>query len=415
MSIIYTKERKKRQPNAEKKSDLSGDLSIEEVNNVKRFRSLRETWNTLLQESSDNNIFLTWEWLYIWWRHFGHDKKLRILLIKEGNKIIGIAPFMQVKHKIGVIGCDVLENLCATECDYSGVILTEKRKESIVILLDYLDEIVRTSNIVIRISHIPEDSDFIQALREQYRSPLFSLSIAEQMVTSCPYIDALETWEDYASTLTKHGRYKVNKLRREILKLKENQRIEYNHYSKGDNLPEHLDTLFQLHQKRWEERNIYSKFLKPEVRAFYRDISKAFCENNWIDLTFLNIGGQAVAASWGFIYNNRFYYMTSTFDTGYSSLNAGHMLTMRLIERAIQNGLSKFDFLKGDEFFKSYWTHQKLDNIQITIANKGIRGRHLVVLLRLMIKLRNMKERSLRDNLNLMLAKLPLHSNGSAN
>lgn len=408
---MCSKETKSAQHNVKK----AGGLSIEEVNDVKKFRSLKDTWNTLLQESSDNNIFLTWEWLYIWWRYYGENKKLRIILIKEGKKIIGITPFMQAKYRIGLMGVDVLENLCATECDYSGVILTEKKKESITILLNYLAETIRTSNIVIRISHIPEDSGFLQALREQYPFYVNSLSMSEQTITSCPYINTLENWEEYYHTLTKNGRHKVNKLRRKIQKLKDDHQIEFKHITDNDDLQEQLHTLFKLHQKRWKERNIYSKFFKPETQAFYKDISEAFCDNNWMDLSFLNIGGKAVAASWGFIYDNRYYCMTSAFDPGYSSINPGHILTMRLIERAIQSGLSKFDFLKGDELYKSFWTHQKLDNIQITISNKGVKGSYRVLILQLIIKFRNMKERNLRENLNLMLEKLHLRRSGTDN
>jgi len=400
----YSKETKSAQSNVKQ----TRSLSIEEVNDVEKFHSLKDTWNTLLRESSDNNIFLTWEWSYIWWRHFGDNKKLRILLIKEGKIIIGIAPFMQVKYRMGLMGIDVLENLCANECDYSGVILTDKNKGSIAVLLNYLAEIIRKSNIVIRISNIPEDSGFLQTLREQYPFSVNSVSIIENTVISCPYINTLDSWEEYSNTLTKNGRHKINKLKRKIQKLQDNHQIEFKHFADNDDLKEHINTLFELHQKRWEERNIYSKFLKPEVRAFYRDISELFCENNWMDFSFLNISGKAVSTGWGFIYNNRYYYMTSAFDPNYSSLNVGHMLTMRLIERAIQMGLVKFDFLKGDEFFKSYWTHRKLDNIQIRISNKGIKGNYRVILLRLIEKYQNTKERSLRENLNITLEKLHL-------
>ena len=110
------------------------DLSIEEVNDVEKFRALRETWNKLLRESSDDNIFLTWEWLFMWWQHYGGDKKLRILIIKESGKIIGIAPFMQSKYRKGIISVNVMENICSTKgCDYSGIILTKKKHESIAI------------------------------------------------------------------------------------------------------------------------------------------------------------------------------------------------------------------------------------------------------------------------------------------
>ena len=82
------------------------NLAIEEVNNIEEFQALKEQWNLLLEQCSDNNIFLAWEWLFTWWQYFGNDKKLRILLIKEGNNIIGIAPFMLTTYREGFFKCE---------------------------------------------------------------------------------------------------------------------------------------------------------------------------------------------------------------------------------------------------------------------------------------------------------------------
>ena len=380
-----------------------GDLSIEEVNDTETFRSLREPWNTLLRQSSDNNIFLTWEWLFTWWQHYGRDKKLRIFLIKESDRIIAIAPFMQWKYHKGIFNIDVIENLCAIECDYSGIILTERRQESVAILLDCLVKITRDSHVIARMFHIPENSDFISVLREQYPAFSSSLLLIEQPVSTCPYIMLPPTWEEYFHTLSAKKR---KNLRRSMKLLQKDHVVEFKKYAGGEDLRDQLQVLFELHQKRWQVRNIRSKFAEPEAREFYVDVSKAFYQNNWLDFSFLNIDGKPLSTSWGFIYNNTYYDMTGAFDVDYLDLSVGTLHEMKLIESAIQNGLGKFDFLKGTEAYKSHLTRSTINNIQITMAKRNFWGRYHVKLLRILIIYDNSRARSLRDNFDLLLKKI---------
>ena len=365
-----------------------GGLSIEEVTDVKEFRHLGESWNTLLRESCDNNIFLTWEWLFIWWQHYGSDKKLRIFLIKENDKIIGIAPFMQSKYRKGIISVDVLENLCSRKCDYSGVILTERKHESVAILLDYLEELIRDKNIIVRISQVPENSNFLTLLREQYPSFSSSLSLYERVVSSCPYIDLPTTWDEYFGTLSRNRR---GILRRAIRTLEKNYKVELKRCVNGDNLREHLQVLFELHQKRWQLRNIRSKFTESEAREFYVDVSEAFQQNKWLDLSFLNVDGKPASIIWGFNYNGKYYYMTPAFDPSFSDRKVGNVHIMLLIKDTIQNDLRNFDFLKGAEAHKSHWTLCAKDNIQIIMAKRGFWSAYRLKLLKMLIKYKNIR------------------------
>jgi CelD/BcsL family acetyltransferase involved in cellulose biosynthesis len=378
------------------------DLTIEQVTDVERFRSLRESWNALLQKSHDNNPFLTWEWLFTWWQHYGGDKKLRIFVIKKSGEIIGIAPFMQSKYRKGVISVDVMENLCSERCDYSGIILADRGPEPVAILLDCLGKITRDENVIVRISQIPENSAFITMLREQYPSFSKSLFFNERVVSSCPYIDLPATWEECYHMLTKPRRKKLRKAMQSL----ENHEVEFKKCPCGENLREQLQVLFELHEKRWQARNIGSKFDESETQEFYVDVSEVFHQNNWLVLSFLNIDGQPASVRWGFNYNDTYYSMTAAFDPCYSDYSVGNVHLMKLIEDAIQSGLRKFDFLKGIETHKAYWTSDITDNIQITIAKRGFGGRYQVKLLQSLIKLENITARSLGENYRLLLKKL---------
>ena len=57
------------------------------------FKALKDEWNQLLSSSYSNSVFLTWEWLYTWWKYYNYSKKLFIVTVrdKEGA-LLGIAP-----------------------------------------------------------------------------------------------------------------------------------------------------------------------------------------------------------------------------------------------------------------------------------------------------------------------------------
>ncbi len=371
------------------------DLSIEQVTDIEQFCSLREPWNALLQKSHDKNVFLTWEWLFTWWQHYGNGKELRIFVIREADRIIGIAPLMQTKYGQGIINIDVIENLCAVNCDYSGIILTERRHESVAVLLGYLEKLIRDNNVIVRMSHIPEKSSFVSALREQYPAFSKSLSLNERLISSCPYITLPATWEEYFQTLSRNRR---GILRRAMRSLQKDHTVEFKKYENNESLQDKLQVLFDFHKERWQKRNISSKFSRPEAREFYVDVSQAFYQSNLLNLSYLNIDGETVSIIWGFNYDGKYYYMTPAFNLSYSDYGVGNVHMMKLIEDAIHIGLSEFDFLKGTEAHKSHWTHCKIDNIQIIMAKRCFWGRYRLKLLEMLIKYEHIRARSLRDN-----------------
>ena len=45
-------------------------MRVELIEDPDRFRSLRGEWHGLLEQSTSDCPFLTWEWLHTWWTHF---------------------------------------------------------------------------------------------------------------------------------------------------------------------------------------------------------------------------------------------------------------------------------------------------------------------------------------------------------
>ncbi|GAI28300.1 unnamed protein product, partial [marine sediment metagenome] len=98
------------------------------------------------------------------------------------------------------------ENISSMDPDYSGVILTERKQDCVTAFLSYLEERINSGGIILRLSRIAKDSEFLTLMRKQYPSLSKSLSLYERALTPCPYIPLPLTWDEYLASFSSKTR-----------------------------------------------------------------------------------------------------------------------------------------------------------------------------------------------------------------
>ena len=63
---------------------------------------LREQWDALVQ-SCEGELYLSFDWCRIWWRHYGRRRKLRLFVFTEGERLVGLVPMFVERAWIGPI------------------------------------------------------------------------------------------------------------------------------------------------------------------------------------------------------------------------------------------------------------------------------------------------------------------------
>lgn len=381
---------------------MTNNLKVRVVTDSEEFSSLRETWDALLAKSSDNNAYLTWEWLLTWWKHYGEGKRLNILLIEEGDKIIGIVPLMRVNYGRFPVRLDVLENISSMDPDYSGVILTERKQDCVAALLSYLEERINSGSIIFRLSRIAEDSEFLSLMRKRYPSLSKSLSLYERALASCPYILLPPTWDEYFASFRRKTRYKM---RRDLKLLTKEHSIEFRKCGSNDDIRENVNIFCELHQRRWKSRGLSGVLVDAKMRELHQDVANLFLEKGWLNLSFLVVDGKAASAVYSFEYNRKFYYGIPSFNPDYSKYGVGHLHIMFLIQEAIKNGLNEFDFLIGAEEYKYRWHVLNRGNVQIIMMKKDFLGKPRLKLLDAVSLWDKLSKYGLRQSLRLYLRK----------
>jgi len=342
-------------------------LKVKECN---EFQTLRDRWNDSLNTSLDNNVFSTWEWLSIWWEHFGKGKQLIILSVEDKNEILAIAPLTCSKHKfLGFGNLKKISFAGSPESDYNTFILKEKKEKFSELIFDYLN--VHVDWDYLELEDIPEKSATIDLL---YTAPVkmqYKCWETEQN-DMCPYISLPNSMNAFLAGLSSNMR---RNLKRYSRKLGEKCRLELKNYDEIGSVKEAMKTFFRLHQMRWESEGGLGAFNSPKIRGFHIDIAKCFAEKEWLDLNFVTANDEPIAATYGFDYNQKAYVYLTGWDPTYSHYMIGNLAHMYSIQKSIQKGLKEYDLMRGDELYKRLWTKKARKNFEIRFVQKGFSSR----------------------------------------
>ena len=371
------------------------NTTIRVVTEAREFESLAPVWDSLLEKCPDeSSMYLTHEWLATWWKYFGEGKRLNLLLVERDRRVIGIVPLIRNEYRIGPFKLDALESITWTSCNYVGLMSPEHRQEVISALLAYLAENLRGVSLILRLSLIPGDSQFLSALKRSMAPLAESLVFQESVRTLAPYIELPSSWDEYFSSLGRRRRKILNSTLRALEK--EHSIVELRQCD-ADSLEEGLSQFFDLHQERWRAVGLRGSFTDPRDREFYREVARKFLKRNWLHLSSLTIDGDVASALFGCIYNQKFYAITAARNIRYSKYDVGHLHKMQVIKDAISQNLREFDFLQGDEPYKFYWTESARRYMQVIIIKRGFLPALRLRLLRIFLRLWDIRQYSPRE------------------
>ncbi|HEX6179509.1 MAG TPA: hypothetical protein VF057_14190, partial [Thermoanaerobaculia bacterium] len=85
-------------PRAAMRDDDAPAIGV--ITETRNFEALRGEWSELLDASSAHSIFLTWEWLFAWWKHLGGERQLSIITVRSrrDGQLLGVAPFSKTRR-----------------------------------------------------------------------------------------------------------------------------------------------------------------------------------------------------------------------------------------------------------------------------------------------------------------------------
>ncbi len=310
---------------------------------------LAEPWNQLLAESASHVPFLRYEYLSTWWQTLGggewaHGDLFVVVARAEDGGLIGIAPLFFTDN---LDGRPALMFLGSFEIsDYLDVIARPADLPSFVdALLSYL---LTAPDVppwaVLDLYNLLDDSPTLAALQES--AGRLGLTCTEETLQPAPCITLPGSWEAYLAGLKKKHRHEIRRKLRRAETAPDGVRWYF--VEEEASLDAEMEAFMQLMTYDPEKDQFLTGVMRTQMKAAVHTAFRA----GWLQLAFLEIGGQKAAAYLNFDYGNRIWVYNSglNFDLRYYS--PGWVLLSYIIQWAIENGREALDFMRGDENYK---------------------------------------------------------------
>jgi len=339
-------------------------LSINIIENTSGFESLEDSWNVVLKNSGcTRSIFQTFDWNLSWWANYKKAKELFILVVKEDNVPIGLAPlYTETRLILGFVPLKKLSIIGTGPSDYLDFIIM-KGKERLVhsIMFNYLRN-NRNSWDVIDFQEIPSLSPTIS-----YYSRLVSKDHINSKIkfqNFCPVLRLPDRWEDYTNSLSRKSR---KNLKRDMRILKKDFDVRFDIVDKPDEINKKITEVIDLHQQKWSSEGKHGSFTSHLFRAFHLEVCKVLSRLRHVRLYMLMLNNELVSALYNYHYDGKIYYYLPGYNKKFSKYSVGRVIIGLAIKDSIKKGVESFDFLRGDENYKYRFGAKSNENYQINL------------------------------------------------
>lgn len=370
-------------------------IQIEKITSRDALAGLESEWNALLQRSASDTITLTHQWLSTWWDTFGENRELLVLLAREGEKLVGIAPLLRRRVRRFGVPLRRLEFLASGEAeadeicsDYLDFILEAGREREVLgLMIEFLgrdsgwDELILTD--------IAGESPNVELLREIGATRGLSFEITRDQ--TCIFVPLPGSRDELMRTISSQKRKRLNKDRRTFAACE----MRVQKFDGPNEFDAAFEILVRLHQERWTARGFPGSFSSAKFLRFHRELASKIVPCGWLKIWVMWQEDAPLCAVYDFFYAGKiFHYQSGMSARPTPLISPGMLIWDFALEDAIAGGLSECDFLKGEVGgYKTSWGGQTRPILQLRLARGGPRERLFQGVARIVNQLRPVRGR----------------------
>lgn len=303
-------------------------MTIERHSNLE---CVRAEWIELAKATS--NVFATWEWNEVWWRHLGRGGLVVLALRTPQGSVQGILPM----YRRTLPPIRILRLLGHGPADQAALVCPELDGSAVAELISAARQSASSADLL---------------LAEQWPAtwpPAVGDGATVLGSHPAPFIRfGGVTWSQFLGSLGSGTRASIRRKERRL----ERRRTVTLRLADTATLSRDLDILFSLHAKRWPGSAFGS------IQPFHREFASLALANGWLRLWILELDGTPAAAWYGFRYGGAEHYYQSGWDPAFAADSVGQVLLVHTIRSALEDGVAEYRFGRGGEPYKSHYAKE---------------------------------------------------------
>ena len=343
----------------------------------RRFDAIpRQTWDRLAALNPWSTPFSDWAFHRAWWDAYGENAHDETLVVcgdgVDADEPVAIVPLM---HRHEVEPSDAATRTTMRHADGGGLTAVAPTAKAILFGASYHSDyatvladpasLPAVADAVADYIAAPvgEEWDVVDLRRLRCQDPTgtyLARALAARDVGTvvveredvCPVVTfpvGVDV-EDYLSTLGKKERHEI---RRKVRRAEATGEVRLTESTDPDG---DLELFIDLHQKRWGEKGLFPATRGGEQsRVLVRRLFELFGADGPFKLTILSVGDRRIGAGLHFETETDLLYDNAGIDPDARDLSPGVLMIHAYVRRALERGIRRMDFLRGDESYKYEW------------------------------------------------------------
>ena len=341
---------------------------------VSDFRSIAEEWDAFLEASTNNTIFLTYEWLISWWDAFGTESRSFYFLVvrNTANGIVGAFPLQVVTLRVGL--CLPLKLLVFLGRGWHDSKVVDYTTFMMPPVLPGFESQVYGAVAAYLVVHGDEwDLCALANLLSRHpTTPILESELKTRFKTKRLkqednyVINLSATYEDFLKSLSQNQRRQLTMRAKRIQK---DYDAKFTLITREDQIEDYLRDYYLL----VNERHQWKPNRSQEV--FMGHLCRNLARRGWLRSYLLVLNGAPAVTQFGFAYGRKYYLYKAAFSPTFAASSPGTALSAFALRNEIEQGSTEFDFLVGYYDYKQYWSNEVRDMDYLMVFSQRVVSR----------------------------------------
>ncbi|WP_019544548.1 GNAT family N-acetyltransferase [Streptomyces sulphureus] len=319
------------------------------------FALLAEEWESLRGRSRSATAFQSHAWLYSWWLSYGSPGRLRVVLVRQGGRLVAAAPMMLTHRPL-----PALVALGGGITDFCDVLLDDDCPQAPAALARGVRRAARGAVVDLR---EVRPGAAVERLYESWQGPRRRRTDSSCLELPGVPIEAL--LDRLATASARRTRQKLRKI--------DKLGVEERTVTAGDSAAA-VRTMLRLHRLQWQDRAVTPEHLTSRFHAHLERALPTMVRNGDAVVTEYRVGEDVVATDVSFAQSDLVcgYLYGADPRLREQRIDIAVMLLRHDLDFTARTGRRAMSLLRGTEPYKLRWKPYPVVNQRFLLASRGM-------------------------------------------
>jgi CelD/BcsL family acetyltransferase involved in cellulose biosynthesis len=331
----------------------------------------REEWDQFVRDVG-GELYVTFDWCRIWWRHYGQQRSLRLYTFREGSRLVGLAPMFIERVRLGPVSLKIAKRVGA---DFAMTVFALPLAADYVEIAygELITRLIEGENCdAIWFGFMPGNDPTIGGLRQACRS-LKELMIVARDAPAGPHtlFRLPDSFEAYLAGLDSRQR---QNFQRRFKLLKKSYKVESDTVQYSSEAEGAFADFKALHDNQWKAQGKLGHFGDwPGSELFNKELVSALSQLGRLRVVRLIADQRVLSYQYTFIFGDCCYWRLTArgAEREWDRFGLGILGLVHLIEAMTKEGVRRIEAGIGHYDYKLQFGGEEFETRSIVVVTPG--------------------------------------------